>query len=123
MDELNNKLIEASEKGDLKLVTQLLENGADLNTTNKDGETPLNVASSEGHKEIKKILNVLTRDDNTFIKTISNFFAALTNFSQRHNSQVKINPSPDLQYENIELRENFKHSNFDDQDKGGAIVK
>ena len=43
-------------KGDISMVTMLLEKGADINKPLKDGQTPLETASSKGHIEIKQLI-------------------------------------------------------------------
>jgi len=43
-------------KGNIKLTELLINNGADLNSTNKYGRTPLYIASFEGYEKIVKLL-------------------------------------------------------------------
>jgi ankyrin repeat protein len=38
------------------VVVSLIEKGADINAKNKDGETPLDLALRQGHKEIVELL-------------------------------------------------------------------
>ena len=54
--DLNNKLLEAAEKGDLKLVKELLDQGADLEAKDKYGRRPLHNAVYYGHLEVVKLL-------------------------------------------------------------------
>ncbi len=49
-------LIEATKKGDLKLVDKLLSNGADVNARDDSGQAALHHASYLGHFEIVKLL-------------------------------------------------------------------
>ena len=42
----------AAQEGDVKLVEELIANGADINTTNKDGITPLFLAAERGDLEM-----------------------------------------------------------------------
>ena len=57
MSSTNRSLIEASRKGDVALVYQILEQGdADINQTDKDGETALTIAAENGHETIVKHL-------------------------------------------------------------------
>jgi ankyrin repeat protein len=49
---LTNQLYEASESGDLEVVQMILKCGISVNTTNKNGNTPLHVAAKCGHKEV-----------------------------------------------------------------------
>ena len=57
----------ASEKGRLKIVEYLVEKGADLNITNKHNQTPLDIASIYGHKEIADFLKKRTEHSSQFI--------------------------------------------------------
>ena len=54
--QLNNQLLEASEKGDINMVKQLIREGADVNNANNYGYTPLMWANTRGHLEIVKYL-------------------------------------------------------------------
>lgn len=47
---------EAARKGDLATVKKLVEQGADINEMDKDGNTPLYVAAAKGHMEIVRYL-------------------------------------------------------------------
>lgn len=47
---------EAARKGDLAAVKKLVEQGADINETDKDGNTPLHVAAAKGYMEIVRFL-------------------------------------------------------------------
>ncbi|UCE64809.1 MAG: ankyrin repeat domain-containing protein [Nitrospirota bacterium] len=68
-------LSSAAAQGDLELVQQLLEEGADVNGTDAWGHTPLMSASWAGHKEIVQVLlkrgadvNATTRLDWTALR-------------------------------------------------------
>jgi len=50
-----SSLMIAAEKGKLKLVTMLVESGADVNIA-KDGNTPLTIAHQKGHTEVRRVL-------------------------------------------------------------------
>lgn len=52
----NEALMEATRKGDLAQVQDLLEKGADVNTRDEYGWTPLTLAAEKGHLEIVKLL-------------------------------------------------------------------
>jgi len=45
-----------SQDGALEIVRLLLENGADPNLASKAGQTPLQLATAEGHEEIAALL-------------------------------------------------------------------
>lgn len=49
-------LIEAAKEGDLKQVQEILEQGADINAKNNEGNTALAMASFGGHIETVKLL-------------------------------------------------------------------
>jgi len=50
LEYLTNQLYEASESGDLETVRMILKCGINVNTTNKNGYTPLHVAAKSGHR-------------------------------------------------------------------------
>ena len=54
--QLNNQLLEASKRGDLDTVKQLIQEGADVNHTDYRGYTPLIFGSQDEHLEIVKYL-------------------------------------------------------------------
>ena len=56
MEKINAKLLEASEKGNIDDVTLMLEVGADIETFNNGGSTPLIMASIYENKEIVEFL-------------------------------------------------------------------
>ena len=49
-------LIDATLNGDIELVRELLENGADINIRDNGGDTPLILASIKGHTDIVRLL-------------------------------------------------------------------
>jgi ankyrin repeat protein len=53
---VNAILLKAAETGNIATVRNSLRDGADANTTNKDGNTPLMWAAEKGHIEIVKLL-------------------------------------------------------------------
>ena len=53
---LKKQLYQASEFGDLEVVRLILECGISVNTSYKDGYTPLHVAAKSGHKEVSRLL-------------------------------------------------------------------
>lgn len=53
---LEYELLEASQYGDLEYVNALISQGADVNTSDEDGDTPLHLACDYGHVEIVKAL-------------------------------------------------------------------
>lgn len=55
-EELNQMLIGAAEKGDLGKIEELVENGADINSSDYYGETALMRASFFGHLDIVQFL-------------------------------------------------------------------
>jgi hypothetical protein len=52
----NTRLINAVSKNDLVKVQELIAARADVNKSNKDGNTPLSIASKNGNKEVVKAL-------------------------------------------------------------------
>ena len=54
---MNYRLLKAIEKGNLELVKELLEQGAEINARDKYGWTALHFASLYGHLEIVKELH------------------------------------------------------------------
>ncbi len=55
-DDLGEQLLAATRKGDIAVVKQLLDKGADVNSKNRYGSTPLFFACDRGHFEIAKLL-------------------------------------------------------------------
>ncbi len=52
----NNALLAASEKGDLARVERLLASGAEIGARNSEDQTPLMLASAEGHVNVVTLL-------------------------------------------------------------------
>lgn len=50
-EQLNSELIRASKEGDINIVKQLIDEGADVNYSNIHGDTSLYDASRGGHLE------------------------------------------------------------------------
>jgi ankyrin repeat protein len=67
----NPELIEAAQKGDLKRVQDLLNKGADVETKNNDGITPLMVAAFNNQLEIMKLLLERDADVNVMANGVS----------------------------------------------------
>ena len=55
-EELNKKLLKVAMIGNIDVVKELLEKGADVNATDEDGDTPLHDANLGEHKETVKLL-------------------------------------------------------------------
>ncbi len=55
-DNVNEQLLEAARTGNLQLVQQMLEKGADVNARNRYGTTPLFFAAAKGHLDILRLL-------------------------------------------------------------------
>ena len=56
LEKYNTALLEAAEKGNSELMSQLLTAGTDVNKADKDGQTPLYWAAYKGHTECVKLL-------------------------------------------------------------------
>jgi ankyrin repeat protein len=65
MSSLNEDLIDAASRGDLKKVKMLLNEGADVNTRDINGRTPLHYAAARGHLDTVKFLVDRGADVNT----------------------------------------------------------
>ena len=59
---------EAAGEGDLATVKKLLEQGANINETDKDGNTPLHVAAAKGYMEIVRYLTEYKANPKTQVK-------------------------------------------------------
>lgn len=64
---------EAARKGDLATIKKLVEQGVDINETDKDGNTPLHVAAAKGYMEIVRYLteykaNPKTQDKPAYVQ-------------------------------------------------------
>jgi hypothetical protein len=55
-DDLGEQLLAAARKGDVAVVKQLLDKGADVNAKNRYNSTPLFFACDRGHLEVAKLL-------------------------------------------------------------------
>ena len=55
-DHVETHLMQAAEKGDVALVKSLIQEGADLNARNKDGDTSLNIAARNGRTGVAEAL-------------------------------------------------------------------
>ena len=51
-EQLNKELLNAAANGQLKLVEKTIANGADINSFDENGVTPLFKASVNGHTEV-----------------------------------------------------------------------
>ncbi|XP_066285066.1 cortactin-binding protein 2-like isoform X2 [Branchiostoma lanceolatum] len=60
-----NRLHQAAGEGDITMVEQLLEEGADPNTTERDGSTPVYAAAEGGHLDCLELLLSHNGDPNT----------------------------------------------------------
>ena len=56
LKKLNEQLLHAALNGSLEEVKEALDKGADINTKDNDGDTPLTIASLLGHTDIAKQL-------------------------------------------------------------------
>lgn len=53
---MDQDLIQASRTGDMNLVVNLIQQGADLNAMDREGWTPYLAASAEGNWQVMKLL-------------------------------------------------------------------
>ena len=60
-----SKIHEAARKGDLATVKKLVEHGVSINVTDKDGQTPLQIAAAKGYMEIVRFLTEYETNLNT----------------------------------------------------------
>ena len=56
--QLNAELILATDAGDVCLVENLLDRGAQINTRNDEGQTAFDIACKEGHWEVVNVLRI-----------------------------------------------------------------
>jgi uncharacterized protein len=63
IEKLTN-LFQASKENDVEMVQDLLHSGADPNTVDKEGASPLMIASYHGHEQIAKVLLAAGADPN-----------------------------------------------------------
>ncbi len=54
--DVNSQLIFAAKKGNMKKVAKLIKEGANVNTKNSSGDTPLSSAAFYGHIKVVKYL-------------------------------------------------------------------
>jgi ankyrin repeat protein len=88
-DDLGEQLLAASRKGDVAVVKQLLDKGADVNAKNRYNSTPLFFACDRGHFEVAKLL--IERGADMNVK--DNFYnaTALTwAMNKKHNDIVEL---------------------------------
>jgi ankyrin repeat protein len=83
-------LIQAINRGQLKVVKVLIAHGADVNLKNSSGVTPLDVAAREGHLEVVKLLiangaDINKESDNFWINT-----ALMSAASAGHSNVVQL---------------------------------
>ena len=81
-------LILAAGRGHIEIVKLLLENGADVNSRTKDGDTALIVASKAGHTNVVKLL--LERGADVNAKNRNGRMALMGATNQGHLNVVKL---------------------------------
>jgi hypothetical protein len=88
MKAVNEELLNACEKGDLEKVKLLLKEGADINTKNKYGWTPLMIACEKDNKEMVKLL--LEKGADVKAKNINGKSALVIAYYYGHQEIVKL---------------------------------
>jgi ankyrin repeat protein len=72
----------ASEKGHQEVVELLIANGANVNTMNNDGQTPLDIAVRRGHKAIVELLQAKVADSSIHMAAFVGSLEKLRSFVQ-----------------------------------------
>ena len=97
-EQLNKKLLDATYFGNIDVVKELLEKGADVNAKDKHGWTPLHAAATAGHTEIAKLLidkgaNVNATDDNGNTPSYGATYGGYTDIAELLQQYSKKSPS------------------------------
>ncbi|HSS96693.1 MAG TPA: ankyrin repeat domain-containing protein, partial [Terriglobales bacterium] len=80
----------------VKIITMLLDRGADINAKRKDGRTPYALAVLGGQQEMATFLK--SRGANTDLSELDQFVAASTNFAQQPTAPSNISALPEYEH-------------------------
>ena len=84
---MDKKLLEATSRGDVKRIQRYVHLGADINTFNREGDTPLSIAALRGHVQAVRALVI---ELGGFVNTLNYYTDATPAFSAAYKGHVKV---------------------------------
>ena len=87
LDERLESLFKAAEKGDIREVEKLIAAGADVNTLDQNGKTPLQLAKEKGHTKIIDALHKAAKTLSFVGEPVGKLEKSLVNYARRGNSK------------------------------------